>query len=190
MKDSARDHTATGVASSLPLADAVTQQEADAEFEATMELTQLRAGDKLTAATAAAIQRLFQEHSDEIERGAVAFAEGERKGREEAGGVQTAILLERIDLQKIELAAEGALKRFYLAGNTRLRDALEDKARVMAGVRDSWGKAEGRVAALTGTLKALWTAHACGTDQERLTAMTVAGDFLARIGALDEEANG
>lgn len=93
----------------------MTEEDADAAFEATMELTQLKAGDVVTDADADAIQRLFADYSEEVERGASAYAEGEKAGREQAGGAEVAKLLETIDTLKLQLVVERSLKDYYAA---------------------------------------------------------------------------
>lgn len=92
----------------------------DPAFVAKMELTQLRAGHVLDESDVAAIQALFVEMEEDADAYADAFGQGERKGREEAGGKEVADLLERMDSLKSEASTWKALSRFYSAEAGRL----------------------------------------------------------------------
>lgn len=77
-----------------------------------------------------------------------------------------------LDLQARLLAYHDSLGNE--ASRALIKDAMTENTR--AGFAAS---------ALVEALKALWLATACGTDDERLSALTAAGDLLASIGALD-----
>ena len=102
-------------------AKVVTEAEADAAFNRRMELTQLCAGmphavgHVLTESDALAIKELMDE-MEEIEATACdAYADGEKRGREEAGGQTVAKLMAERDELRLDLSVQKALVRFAYA---------------------------------------------------------------------------
>ena len=120
-------------------AKVVTEAEADAAFNRRMELTQLCAGmphavgHVLTESDALAIKELMDE-MEEIEATACdAYADGEKRGREEAGGQTVAKLMAERDELRLDLSVQKALVRFAYAD--RDARALNFTARLQERLR-------------------------------------------------------
>ena len=105
-----------------------TEAEDNAAFNRRMELTQLCAGHVLDADDALAIQELFDDYNEDGETYADAFADGQKIGREEAGGKTIAKLLEERDVLRLEVAVQKALVRFAYADRDALRSTTQDAA--------------------------------------------------------------
>lgn len=85
--------------------------------------------------------------------------------RQKVGGADTHSVVATVDGKEIIIASV-----WY---DPRTHEGFHD-AKLMASTLD-----------LVGALLTLWLATSCGTDAERLTALSAAGDLLATIGALD-----